>query len=54
MHPQTVQAATGGRQQLLQVSGPPGPARLEIGRIRPHRPHNLAAPAFTGPFPARW
>jgi hypothetical protein len=52
-HPQTVQAATGGRQQLRQVSGPSGPARLEIGRTRPHRPHNLAAPAFTGPFPAR-
>ena len=52
-HPQTVQAAASGRQQLLQVSGPSGPARLEIGLIRPHRPHILAAPAFTGPFLAR-
>jgi hypothetical protein len=47
MEPQTMQAAAGGRQQLLQMSGPPGPARLEIGRIRPHLPHRRAAPALT-------
>ena len=50
--PHTPQTAAGGCQQLLQMSGPPGPALLEIGRIRPHRPHSRAAPALTGPYQA--
>lgn len=40
--PQLPQVATGGRKQLLQMSGSAPRERRAIGATRPHRPQILA------------